>query len=90
MNYKGLGGTGMVEGLGVCVLLCHNYGSLGGEWGVITFPNHPNQIRIRLKRIMAFGPKATFNFQLSTFNFHFPSELTGLVNCQLLVWASVC
>ena len=57
----------------------HNYGSLGGGRGVITFPNHPNQIRIRLKRIMAFGPEATFNFQPSTFNFHFPSELTGLV-----------
>ena len=42
-----------------------------------SYPNHPNQIR--MKRITAFLSESTFDFALPTFDFHFPSEVTELL-----------
>ena len=50
-----------------------------GITGVNPNPNHPNLIRIRLKRMIDFLTESTFDFALPTFDFHFPSEVTPLI-----------
>ena len=38
-----------------------------------------------MKRITAFWSESTFDFALPTFDFHFPSEVTGLVPSALIL-----